>query len=459
MAFEAANPHNEWEEFLRGHPETAFIDTFMVGISGQLYGKREPVADIKRILNSGVTFSACAAVLDVHGHGTNALGIGGSDGDPDAVGCVIPGTFAPVPWAKSPTAQCLLDMRHAETGDQLWFDPRKVLADVVKRLNANGLYPTVACELEFYLIDSERTEDGKIRPAKLSRTNGPPRAPANLSVEQLEDYSDFILAIDTAARAQGIPASTAVAEYGLGQFEINLKHVADPLLAADHATLLKRVIRGVARERGDDVTFMAKPYMDQPGSGMHVHVSLMDKDGKNIFSAANGTDTLRSAVAGLQSTLSEALGIFAANFSAFRRFKPDNLVPVNGHWGHNNRSVAFRVPFGEGQSRRIEHRVAGADASPHLALAAILAGIDHGVMNKLVPTQPIDGKNADSIPVPTKTAKMAPHFLASLDALAQAKILKSYFPPDFPKLYREIKLGEFTELFSEPLSREFDYYL
>ena len=280
-----------------------------------------------------------------------------------------------------------------------------------------------------------------------------------MSVEQLEDYSDFILAIDTAARAQGIPASTAVAEYGLGQFEINLKHVADPLLAADHATLLKRVIRGVARARGDDVTFMAKPYMNQPGSGMHVHVSLMDKDGKNIFSAANGTDTLRSAVAGLQLTLSEALGIFAANFSAFRRFKPDNFVPVNGHWGHNNRSVAFRVPFGDGQSRRIEHRVAGADASPHLALAAILAGIDHGVMNKLVPTQPIDGKNADSIPVPTKTAKMAPHFLASLDALAQAKILKSYFPPDFPKLYREIKLGEFTELFSEPLSREFDYYL
>lgn len=459
MAFEAANPHNEWEEFLRGHPETAFIDTFMVGISGQLFGKREPIADIKRILNSGVTFSACAAALDVHGHGTNALGIGGSDGDPDAVGRVVPGTFAPVPWAKSPTAQCLLDMRHAETGDQLWFDPRKILSDVVKRLNANGLYPTVACELEFYLIDSERTEDGRIRPAKLSRTKGPPRAPANLSVEQLEDYSDFILAIDTAARAQGIPASTAVAEYGLGQFEINLKHVADPLLAADHATLLKRVIRGVARVRGDDVTFMAKPYMDQPGSGMHVHVSLMDKDGKNIFSTADGSDTLRSAVAGLQSTLSEALGIFAANFSAFRRFKPNNFVPVNGHWGHNNRSVAFRVPLGDGQSRRIEHRVAGADASPHLTLAAILAGIHHGVMNKLVPTEPIDGKKADSIPVPGKIARMAPHFLASLDALAQAKILKNYFPTEFPKLYREIKLGEFTELFSEPVSREFDYYL
>jgi glutamine synthetase len=449
-----ASGTEEWRDFLAKHPDTRYVDAFMIGLNGMALGKREAAADLARIFRSGVAFSACAAVLDVHGHGSNAFGMGYDDGDPDAVGFPVPGTLVPVPWAARPTAQCVIDMRDHATGEPLWFDPRAILKTIADRLGADGLNPVIACELEFYLTDARRTPEGGITPAPLKRTGAPPRSPANLSVEQLEDYADFVREVSDAALAQGIPATTAVAEYGLGQFEINLHHVGDPVQAADHAVLLKRIIRGVARARGHDATFMAKPYMDQPGSGLHVHVSMTDESGRNCFSAPGGQAVLESAIAGLQATLPEALAIFAPNFSAFRRYQPGLFAPLNGTWGFNNRSAAFRIPIGDGPARRVEHRVAGADANPHLVLAAILAGMHHGVVKKLRPTPEAKGSAHDGEAPP-----LARNFFEALDQLALAPILGTYLPARYPLLYRELKLGEFGEVFNAPSAREYDFYL
>ncbi|MQT12506.1 glutamine synthetase family protein [Segnochrobactrum spirostomi] len=445
---------DDWRAFLERHPDTRFVDAFMIGLSGQVFGKREAAADLARVYESGVAFSACAAVLDVQGHGCDAQGYGGSDGDPDGICWPLPGTLAPVPWASAPTAQCLIEMRDATTGELLWFDPRKILADVVARLRADGLHPTVACELEFYLIDPKRTADGGIRPAPLARTGEVPRTALNLGMSAVEDYSEFILAVAAAAEAQGVPASTAVAEYGLGQFEINLRHVSDPVLAADHAILLKRIIQGVARARGLDATFMAKPFIDQPGNGMHVHVSMADESGRNVFAGTEGEPRLHNAIAGLQASLAESLAFFAPNFSAFRRYKPKVFVPLTGNWAHNNRSVAFRIPLGDGPARRVEHRVACADASPHLVLAAILAGIHHGMTKKLEPTPPSTGRaySESGPPMPTT-------FFAALDRLVHADVLVETIPHRFLELYREVKIGEFQSLFENPTAREYDFYL
>jgi len=459
MAFEAKAPHTEWEEFLRGHPETRFVDSFVIGITGQVYGKRESAKDLDRIFRSGVSFSECAPLLDVHGHGHDAQGYGSTDGDPDSIGLPIPGSLVSVPWSGAPTAQCLLDMRNALSGEPLWFDPRKILSDVVASLHAEGLYPVVACELEFYLIDSERTAKGGIQPARLKRTSAAPHAPQNLSLEAVEEYSDFVIAVERASVLQNIPATTAVAEYGLGQFEINLHHVNDPVLAADQAVLLKRIIRGVARAQGNDVTFMGKPYIDQPGSGLHIHVSLCDKDGNNLFGHEGGEALLHYAIAGMQASFAEAMALFAPNFSAYRRLTPHNFVPVNAHWGHNNRSVALRIPLGDDASKRIEHRAASADASPHIVLAAVLAGLHHGIREKLKPSKPINLSRADEIKPPAGLPKMPTHFLAALEALKKARILSRFIPARFLKAYSEVKLGEYAELFAEPNAREFDYYL
>ncbi len=449
----------EAHAFLKAHPDTRFVDTFMMSISGHALGKRESIKDLERIFRSGVTFSACAALLDVRGHGHDAGKLGGTDGDPDAVGFPLSGSLVPVPWATAPTAQCVLSMRDVKIQEELWFDPRKILADVVKALHADGYRPVVACELEFYMIDSERTPEGGIKPAKLVRTKAAPRVAQNLGLEAVEDYAPFVNAIERAAALQNIPATTAVAEYGLGQFEINLQHSDDPVKAADDAVLLRRLIRGVARSQGHDATFMAKPYLEEPGNGLHIHVSLVDEKGKNLFGAAGGDVLLGHAVAGLQKTLSESFAFFAPNFSAFRRFEQYNFVPVNAHWGPNNRSVALRIPHSNEQGRRIEHRASCADASPHLAMAAVLAGLHHGIRNRLQPSEPIIASRADTIAPPRGFKTPASHLHAALDDLVKAKRITDTIPLRFLKAYRDTKRGELNELFERPTPREYDFYL
>jgi glutamine synthetase len=159
--------------------------------------------------------------------------------------------------------------------------------------------------------------------------------------------------------------------------------------------LLRPLIKTVAREQKMEATFMAKPYSGTAGSGMHVHVSLV-KGGRNVFAGMPGmTDTLRHAVGGLAATMHEAMAIFAPNANAFRRFTPNLFVPVNRRWGVNNRSTGLRIPAGEDEAMRIEHRVAGADANPYLVLAAILLGIKHGLDNRIDPGPPHEGDASD----------------------------------------------------------------
>ena len=245
----------------------------------------------------------------------------------------------------------------------------------------------------------------------------------------------------------------AVAEYGIGQYEVNLRHVADPVLAADHAVLLKRLVKGVARAMGMEATFMAKPFMLQPGNGLHVHVSLVDDAGRNRFGAAGGEALLRHGVAGMQALLYDSFAFFAPNFNSQRRYL-GLFVPTSRDWANNNRSVAFRIPPGHGEARRIEHRVAGADASPHLTVAAILAALVHGVGNRLEATTPVDGR---------ASAGGDPDFpgdlIVALDRLEQSAALGRYIPARFLKIYSESKRGEYLELLEDIFPREYDFYV
>lgn len=151
-------------------------------------------------------------------------------------------------------------------------------------------------------------------------------------------------------------------------------------------------------------------------------------------------------VAGLQATMAESMAIFAPNINVYRRFKPDEFVPVTRDWGENNRSVAFRLPIGDGQSRRIEHRVAGAEANPYLVIAAVLAGVHHGITNALDA-----GAAADAgLPLTPWDA---------FRAMESAEILPGYLGADYPKIYAEVKQAEFDAFMGDAFTREFDWYL
>ena len=442
---------DEWRRFLNANPDIEAIDAFVIDVNGNTLGKRLPASDATMLYQDGVQFSACALVADCRGRGHDPAGIGKSDGDPDGTAKPMPGTLVRVPWTATPTAQVQCHMVDVGAGRDLWYDPRMVLARVVSDCQAAGLRPVVACELEFYLIDPRRGADGRISVGALpGRT--PPRRAANLSVEAVEESSEFLTRVTAAAAAQQLPVCGCVAEYGIGQYEVNLRHIADPVRAADQAVLLKRLVKGVARELGVEATFMAKPFSREPGNGLHVHVSLVDAAGRNRFGAADGERLLRQAIAGMQALMYDSLALFAPNFNSQRRYL-GLFVPTTRDWANNNRSVAFRVPAAHGEARRIEHRVAGADASPHLTLAAILAGALHGIGERLEPTAPLDGR-ASSGGDPDFPADL----LMALARLESSPTLVRYISAEFLHVYAELKRGEYSELIEDVFGREYDYY-
>jgi glutamine synthetase len=252
-------------------------------------------------------------------------------------------------------------------------------------------------------------------------------------------------------RAQNIPADTALSENGPGQFEINLHHVPDALAAADHAVLLKRAIKAAAEKSGMAATFMAKPYGGASGSGMHIHFSVLDRRGRNIFSDAA---KLKHALGGLLAAMPESMAILAPNANSYRRFAAGTHAPTKAAWGYDNRSAALRVPDSDAADRRIEHRVAGADANPYLTLAVIFAAALEGLKKKTKAPAPVRG-NA--------YAAKAPSFPARWDeALAlfeQSKFIDRALGKKYKKLFLACKRQEKALLEAQVSSAEHDAYL
>jgi glutamine synthetase len=274
----------------------------------------------------------------------------------------------------------------------------------------------------------------------------------------MDGFDAFFADIRKACEAQGIEADTIIAEMGPGQFEINLNHVNDPLLAGDQAILFKRLVRGVSRRHGYGAPFMAKPYAEYSGNGFHVHFSLLDAAGNNVFDdgTEEGSKLMKQAVAGMMHTLPDTMLTLAPNLNSYRRFMPGAHAPTRANWGYENRTVALRIPESPCAARRIEHRVAGADANPYLVLASVLAGALHGIENSLEPVPPIEGDayaESDDAWVLPNTWEDA------TNAFANSAILREYLGEEFQRVYSAAKRQE-KRLLSERITDvEYEAYL
>ncbi len=452
-----SSTHHEVATFLAAHPDTKYVDAFIFDLCGYPLGKRYPIQDIEKLYDDGLTMCAAVLLLDAAGNTSDPMGFGVSDGDPDAQAKAIPGSLAPVPWALEPTAQVLLEMRDPQTEAFVQFQPREILRGVLARFQSLAITPVVALELEFYLIDENRAEDGAPLPVKSPLNGRTARSNQVYSIDALEEYAPILAAITDACVLQGVPAAIASGEFAPGQFELNLTHVADALLAADYACLLRRTVRAVARTFGMEATFLAKPFLAQSGSGLHIHMSFSDENGCNIFHDDTDKDEalMRHAVAGLQASMPESMAIFVPNINGFRRLKPNCYVPVTMDWGYDNRSVAFRIPSGRGQGKRIEHRIAGADANPYLVLASALAGVHFGLSHELEPISEAFVGNAGTEVDPR--LPLTPWH--ALDRLDDAPILSEYLGAEYLKLFKAVKESEFNALLETPLPHEYDWYL
>jgi len=250
---------------------------------------------------------------------------------------------------------------------------------------------------------------------------------------------------------------TLMGEYAPGQFEITLEHRADALRAVDDAILFKRAVRGVAMRHGRVASFMAKPFTEHAGCGMHLHASLADDRGANAFAADDpaGSPLLRHAIGGLRHTLADGMAIYAPNANSYRRFCSRSYAPVAPTWGVNNRTVSLRIPIGPPSSRHVEHRVAGADANPYLVTALVLSGMLYGIERALDPGPPVQG-NGYSVTTP---ADWPLQWSASLDRAAASEFLVDALGAPFLDLFLAIKRQECDKFGALVSDREYEWYL
>nr|WP_288355106.1 glutamine synthetase family protein [uncultured Pseudomonas sp.] len=445
----------EARDFLAAHPEVRSIELMLIDANGIPRGKLLHREELLAIYQNGRPLPSSILALTMQGEDVEATGLVWEVADADCWTYPLPGSLTLQPWRSTPTGQLQVSMHPTQGLPAAPADPRHALVRVIDRLKADGFYPVMAVELEFYLLDKQRDASGRPQPAV--QMNGVrPEAPQVYGVYELEQVQPFLDDLYAACEAQGLPVRTAISEYAPGQLELTLEHRFDALQAVDEGLRYKRLVKGVANKHGLQACFMAKPFGDLAGSGMHMHVSLADEQGNNLYASEDpqGTPLLRHSIGGMMATLLDSLAIFCPNANSFRRFQANSYAPLAKSWGVNNRTVSFRVPGGPAVSRHIEHRICGADANPYLAAAAILAGIHHGIREQIDPGAAIVGNGYEQA-----TEFLPTDWLTALRSLEASTWAREALGEEFLKVFLAIKKTEYRQFMAEVGEQDWRWYL
>jgi glutamine synthetase len=342
-----------------------------------------------------------------------------------------------VPWAIEPTAQVIHDT-YDKQGRPIELSPRNILKKVLKLYADKGWKPIVAPEMEFYLTKRSDDPDYPLQPP-VGRSGRQETGRQSFSIDATNEFDPLFEDMYDWCELQKLDLDTLIHEEGTAQMEINFRH-GDALYLADQIIVFKRTMREAALKHNVTATFMAKPMTGEPGSAMHLHQSVVDlKTGKTVFSEDDGTmsDLFRHHIGGLQKYIPEALPLFAPNVNSFRRFLPDTSAPVNVEWGEENRTVGLRVPDSDPQNRRVENRLAGADANPYLALAASLLCGYLGMIEGIEPSAPVKGRGYER-----RNLRLPLTLEAALERMEQSVTIEQYLGTRFTRGYVAVKRAE-----------------
>ena len=260
------------------------------------------------------------------------------------------------------------------------LSPRAALRSALARLAQAGLQATVAPELEFFLLergDAAAWQGARAHPQAPVRE----RACEAYSLERTTHFEPFFDALYAGCEQLGIPVSGHAHESALSQYEVNFLP-GEPLAQADAVWRFKRLARELAARLGFVASFAAKPFLDQPGTGMHWHLSLQQRgaaDWPHVFGQPDGrsADALAHFVAGLQAEAAACMAFCAPFDMSYDRIRLSDAAPSHATWGEDSRALAFRIPASGPAARRVENRLPGGDASPYLVLATMLGlGLD-----------------------------------------------------------------------------------
>ncbi len=367
---EQRDSHSEFQQevktYLLRYPETKHVDIYLNDINGTFRGKRITVDDLWSAAK-GCYFPQSVYSMDWEGkvvcRDSDSLVMD----EPDRLCLPVKGTLRPSAYEPRENAQLLLSMQDAN-GMPYAMEPRVILENVLRRFHQHGLYPVIAPEIEFYLIDQQVTET---------------RGQGCFQMAVPSTYTPFIERLEEMAAAQNLSLTGIVSEAEPGQFELNLRHSHQVVEVCENVLALRRLTSIVASEFGYKANFMAKPFSQLAGNGLHFHISLNDIHGGNVFAAPPDelNEMTRLCLAGLLHLMPASLAIMAPGVNAFRRMRKNLNEPLFSSWGYNKRSAALRIPCSSKENSRIEYRLAGADANPYLVMATILTGMLYGLEN------------------------------------------------------------------------------
>ena len=455
---ETQTQNKELSLFLEAHPGLETLELLVPDMNGIIRGKRINVDEADTLYENGLNFPAATHLLDSSGNVIDDLILGTDDGDPDFTARPVENSLVMVPWLDNPTAQAIITLVDRDN-EPYTNESRNILKKTVGILNEQGLYLTVAVELEFYLIHDPDALNISPRYGPVPGTTLLQAGPQVYSLEDLRELDPFFNQLQANCKLQEIPVGTTISEFSTGQFEVNLHHLNNPILACDHALLLRRAVRETAKSFGLGATFMAKPFMETAGSGMHIHISLQDSDGNNLFNADENDTTgfnknLQYAVGGLAETMAEGMAIFCPNANSYRRFQPGFFAPITPNWGPNHRNLSIRIPLSDNKNIRIEHRASGADANPYLVLATVLAGISEGLKKQVEPPPMI----AES-EVIDPTVTLPVRWQAALDAFQNAKVIPNYLGEEYCRVFLHSRRCESDRFHSQMSNKDYEWYL
>lgn len=440
------NPIREW---LREH-RTDEVEGIIPDMTGIARGKIIPAAKYSE--EAGLRLPEAIFLQTVTGEYPEDFSVV-SPTDRDIVLWPDPNTIRPVPWASDPTAVIIHDCYYSD-GTPVELSPRYVLRKILDLYRARGWEPVVAPELEFYLVKPNVDADYPLEPP-VGRSGRPEIGRQSFSIDAVNEFDPLFEDLYDYCEKQNIAIDTLIHESGAAQMEVNLLH-GDPLELADQAFLFKRTLREAALKHNMYATFMAKPMEREPGSAMHIHQSINDLEtGRNIFSLDNGepSDLFFAHIGGLQKYLPAAMPLLAPNVNSYRRITRYYAAPINLQWGYDNRTTGLRVPVSSAESRRIENRLAGADANPYLVIAASLACGYLGMIESLTPSKPISG-SAYEMPY-----ELPRSLQAALELMSGSRTMRELLGDEFVRAYIAVKESEVATFIQVISSWEREYLL
>ena len=450
----------EPKKFLRNHPEIKSFDIMMHDCNGIGRGKIIRRKELLKLYESGRQFPLSTLGMDITGEDVPDTGLILEQGDGDIKAWPIPSSLKVLHKSKPPRGELFMTMTDIE-GNKLDTDPRNVLENLVSQTKKEGIDVYGAFELEFFLVSNDLDQYGKLQPAKSIFSKRRSNIKTDVySVDHLHGMLPLFDDIYEATNLAGIEAETVISEYAPGQYELTLNFQNSLLKAADDIIRLKRIIRAQARAHGITACFMAKPMENVTGSGMHFHISLYDKKGKNLFAENKNqkfNSNLLHSIGGLTKTMGESMLIFAPNSNSWKRLVLGSYAPTTPNWGLDNRSVAFRIPSSNSLNRRIEHRVSGVDANPYLVALTVLSAIRLGMKKKIKPSSQTKGNSY----VQKKSNKfnMPTDWNSSIISAKKSSFLKETLGPNLHKAFIAIKEMEYKKVASTVSKLDIDLYL